>query len=419
MKPPMQRRDLLALGGAAALGAGLLKPAEARAVNNPPAPAQHMLSAVDFGARGDGTTDDTKALQSALDAAFAADGTLLQIPPGTYRVTRSLRIRFTRPLTRQGGILAPGARLVSAIADGSPVVEILSESTVRYLLVDGLSIEGSGVDGVGLKLSCESFGQYIYNFCLRDIVVQNCGGDGCALAGNVFEGQMINCYFRNNHGNGVSFAHGHPAGILSAIHVMGCVFGQNLDNGAALLNGCYDVAFHGCYFLLNRRFGLLARNGCTLLSNCGFENNHEAAPGFSAGDAGIWLQGFGTLVACTAYSIRNQTRLLRSYVANQLVMIGCTGSGGGKAADAGLARLGGNGTATATLIGCRGAVQTEKGFEALVLGGAGEGVRFGADWNSRYLPRLGDYALWVDGEGRLRIKKGQPDRDDDGAPVGA
>ena len=417
----MQRRDLLAWGGAVmggmAIGAGFPATAPVRAAA--PDGPQHLLSAADFGARGDGAADDTAALQAAMDATFAGDGTMLLIPPGTYRVTRTLRLRFTKPLTRQGGILAPGARLLSAIIDGSPVVEVLSESTVRYLLIDGLGIEGSGSDGVGLKLSCESFGRYIYNFCLRDLVVQNCGDDGCALAGNIFEGQVVNCYFRNNHGNGASFAHGQPAGILSAIHVMGCVFGQNADNGAALLNGAYDISFHGCYFLLNQRFGLLARNGCTLLSNCGFENNHEQAAGFAAGDAGIWLQGFGTLIACTGYSIRNQTHLLRSYVVDQLVMIGCTGSGGSAASAAALARLGGNASGMATLLGCRGAFQVDKGFEALVIGGPGQGVQFGAAWNSRCLPRLGEHVLWVDAQGRLRIKKGQPGGDEDGTPVGA
>lgn len=410
----MLRRDLLAAGGGV-IGMGLATPAASA-----PAPARQMLSAADFGALGDGRADDTASLQAALDAAFASDGTLLQIPPGTYRVTRTLRLRFTRPLTRQGGILAPGARLVSAITDGSPVLELLSEHTIRYLLIDGLGIQGSGTDGVGLRINCENFGRYIYNFCLRDIVVQNCGGDGCALAGNIFEGQIINCYFRDNRGNGISFAHGDPGGILSAIHVIGCVFGQNRDNGAAMLRGCYDIGFHGCYFLENRKFGLLARNGCTILSNCGFENNHDSAGRFADGDAGIWLQGFATMVGCTAYSIRHQTHLLRAHVTSRLTMIGCTGSGGGDARSAGLARLRGEKKATATVIGCGGNLLCENGFEALELGGGGDsgGVRHGADWDSRYLPQMGEYRLWVDRAGRLRIKKGRPDRDDDGAPVG-
>jgi hypothetical protein len=413
----MQRREFLTSGSALA-GAGLLAPATLQATV--PAPgAQRVLSAVDFGVRGDGRADDSAGLQAAVDTAFSADGTMLHIPPGTYRLSRTLRLRFTKPLTRQGGILASGARLLSTIADGSPVVEILSESTVRYLVIEGLSVEGSGKEGVGIKISCEEFGRYIYNFCLRDLVVQNCGGDGCTIAGNIFEGQIINCYFRDNRGSGAVFAHGDPGGILSAIHVIGCVFGQNRDNGVIMLRGCNDVGFHGCYFLLNHNFGLLARSGCTMLSHCGFENNHDKAGSFAAGDAGMWLQGSSTLIGCTAYSIRYQNRLLRAYISGQLTMIGCTGSGGGAATMAGLARLDGAASATATLMGCRGSVQTDRGFEALTIGGAGEGIRFGADWSSRYLPKLGDYSLWVDAAGRLRIKKGRPDRDQDGTLVGA
>jgi hypothetical protein len=115
------------------------------------------------------------------------------------------------------------------------------------------------------------------------------------------------------------------AGILSAIHVFGCVFGQNGQYGVEMVNGCYDVGFHGCYFLLNGKHGLAALNGCTLLSNCGFENNHESAPSFDKGGSGIYLQSFGTLIGCTAYSMFNQKRLIDAYVVGQLVMIGCAG----------------------------------------------------------------------------------------------
>ena len=75
-----------------------------------------MLSAANFGAKGDGTSDDTAALQAALDAAFAPNGPgFLEIPPGTYRVRRTLNI---------GGIARhhppsrhPGARRAPAIHD--------------------------------------------------------------------------------------------------------------------------------------------------------------------------------------------------------------------------------------------------------------------------------------------------------------
>ena len=100
-------------------------------------------------------------------------------------------------------------------------------------------------------------------------------------------------------------------------------------------------------------------------------------------------------------------------------MVGCHGGGGGRAAGAGLARLQGKKGAPATLIGCTGAVERIGGFEALEIGAEGQGgVRFGAGWNSANLPQLGDYRLWVDCAGRLRLKQGAPIADNDGTLVG-
>ncbi|WP_330891460.1 glycosyl hydrolase family 28-related protein [Ferrovibrio sp.] len=416
----MQRRDLLSLGSGLALG-GMLSSAHAATGRGEDRPVGRQLSARDFGVVGDGRADDTHALQRAFDAALLDEPPgMLTIPPGEYRVSRPLRIAPRANVTRLSGIVAHGARLISAIDNGASVVELVSNATTRFILVEGLEIRGSGRDGHGISIACEAEGRYFYNFCLRDIVVQGCGGDGCRLIGNVFEGQLVNCYFRDNKGNGITFAHGRGGGILSAIHVFGSVFGNNGEHGAAMVNRCYDVSFHGCYFLLNRQFGLLADNGCTLLSNCGFENNHQGARDFSQGDAGAMIKNFGTMIGCTAYSVYQQTHLVRSFIISHLVMVGCTGFGGGKAKQAGLARLNGSREkAQITLLGCTGRVDTENGFEPIEIGGNGSGIRLGSDYRSRNLPRLGEYRLWVDGRGRLRIKKGDPQSDEDGALVGA
>lgn len=416
----MQRRDIMALGAAALAASALGRPLPAQAASPSQGRLGQMISAGDFGVVGDGRADDTAALQAALDAAYAGeDGGLLVIPPGRYRVSRTLRIAPDGNVTRQSGILGIGARIISAIADGSNILEIESHSTFRFLLIQGLDIHGSGKDGHGIRLACPGNRNFLYNFCLRDLVVQGCGKNGCQLIGNVFEGQLANCYFRNNRGHGVSFQHDAAGkGILSAVRVIGGVFGENGQHGAAMLDGCYDVSYHGTYFLLNRRFGLVAENGCTLLSSCGFENNHEGADDFSRGDAGIWLQGFGTLVGCTAYSMFRQTHLLRATLSGRLTLVGCSGSGDAKAAGAGLAILRGDPRSSATVIGCSGVLRTEGGFEAIELGGTEAGLRCGGDWQSRALAQLGDYRLWVDRQGRLRIKKGRPQRDDDGSAVG-
>lgn len=412
---PLSRRGLIAASAGAALGvAGAVSMTQGA----PRSEGARFLSAADFGVVGDGYSDDTAALQSALDAAFnGREPGLLVIPPGNYRVTRTLRIMPPGHVGRLAGIIAPGARLASEINDGRNVLEVSARGAFRFLLIEGLDILGRGREGNGLVLQCERNDHFLYNFCLRDIVVQNCGGDGLSLSGNVFEGQIINSYFRKNLRNGASFAHGARAGILSSVHVFGCVFGDNGGHGAAMLRACYDVSFHGCYLLLNGKAGLLAENGCTLLSNCGFENNHQAAAGFAPENAGIVLQTFGTLIGCTGYSMMKQGRLLRAALDGPLVIIGCSGGGDGAAKAAGLARIGrAGGKAAATIIASTGAVEYEPGFEGIEIGA---GIKFGSSWQSRVLPQLGDYRLWVDGGGRLRIKRGAPTSDTDGMAVGA
>jgi len=419
--PDGSRRALLGLGVGAGAVALAAVPGTDRADQKPRPAERKMLSAEAFGAKGDDLTDDTAALQAALDAAFAADGPgFLQIPPGTYRITRTLNIvparAAARDITRHHGILAHGARLHSTIADGSNVLQFICQSTVRFLTIEGLDILGGGREGNGIYLECEHREHYLYNFCLRDLVVQGVGGDGVRLIGNVFEGQLINLYARDNKKNGATFAHGSRAGILSAIHVFGSVFGQNGTYGAAMVHGCYDVSFHGCYFLLNGKEGLVAENGCTLLSNCGFENNHESASDFARGGPGIYLQNFGTLIGCTAYSMFKQNRLIQAYVVSQFAMIGCTGSGDGGAKGAGLARIGGEKRARAVVMSSQGAVEYMNGFEALEIGASNQGgVRFASSWQSPNLLQLGNYRVWVDKSGKLRLKNGVPASDEDGS----
>ena len=51
------------------------------------------LSVLDFGATADGTTDDTTAIQRALDEAGKTAGTTVQLPLGRYLIAGSLHVR--------------------------------------------------------------------------------------------------------------------------------------------------------------------------------------------------------------------------------------------------------------------------------------------------------------------------------------
>jgi len=67
------------------------------------------ISVKDFGAVGDGTTDDTIAIQAA-DAAAEANGLVLVFPNGTYYFTSDLT--FDAPVRMEGGVLL-GSNTVS------------------------------------------------------------------------------------------------------------------------------------------------------------------------------------------------------------------------------------------------------------------------------------------------------------------
>jgi len=57
----------------------------------PPAAPAHSLSVFDFGATGQGKTDDTRALKACIAAAHA-QGKSVWVPPGTYKITSDINL---------------------------------------------------------------------------------------------------------------------------------------------------------------------------------------------------------------------------------------------------------------------------------------------------------------------------------------
>src|SRR3546814_6883662 len=94
------------------------------------------------------------------------------MPPGVYRISATLRLTFIHDSAAHVGLLSHGATLKSAITDGSPVLEIESQAVVRYLLIEGVQIQGNGSEGHGLLLHADSPSVYLYDICLRDVFIE-------------------------------------------------------------------------------------------------------------------------------------------------------------------------------------------------------------------------------------------------------
>ena len=107
-----------------------------------------------FGARGDGTTDDTMDVSAALSAAMGRDG-CVEFPPGTYRITESMvRLVGNHSLSLRG--YGPNvSRLLFENCDGFTFLMEQDGIHQPYGLdIQGVSFNAAGGQcGRGLKVS--------------------------------------------------------------------------------------------------------------------------------------------------------------------------------------------------------------------------------------------------------------------------
>jgi hypothetical protein len=162
-------------------GASVLLGNVAFGAPTPPA-AEGLLDARKLGAAGDGATDDTLALQRALDAAAAAGGGVF-VPPGVY-LTKELHVR-------------PGTALIGVPAwnysgpSGSVLRLKDADSTCLLNLTEarGASIEGLALDGrdLGTKIhgiftNRTRFADHEDGFRIDRCQVARFSGDGANLS---------------------------------------------------------------------------------------------------------------------------------------------------------------------------------------------------------------------------------------------
>ena len=155
------------------------------------------LSVKDFGAKGDGVTDDTNAIQQAIDEA-SLGCKMVFIPVGTYKITRSLDLKGISKIQGCGKIGSRVSNIVntnnSVYAFTSPVDEDSSYE------ISGLNIESKN----GLDLRTNS-AYKIKNVNIHDCVFKATtkGGVGIHLNNtdftliehNYFERQFM-CHIR-------------------------------------------------------------------------------------------------------------------------------------------------------------------------------------------------------------------------------
>ena len=180
----------------------------------PPVGEKGVYSVTRFGAKGDGTTDDTSAFQKALDAASKDDGGIVFVPTGNYLIKTHLSIPehvalqgvFTAPPT---GAQMKGSTLLAVEGkgnpDGTPFIFLHTNSTLK-----GLTIFYPEQDKAKIVP---------YPWCIRG------QGDDCAVR----ECLLVNPWMAIDFGT-------HPCGR----HFIREVWAHPLHKGI-FVDQCYDI----------------------------------------------------------------------------------------------------------------------------------------------------------------------------------
>ena len=361
----------LAVAGAAATVALTSKPAQAARTAAP--------TVFDFGAVGDGTTDDSAAFSKAL-AWAAINGGFITVPPNTYAIANTIRWDSTQSTGVLWGLQGQGAVLQSKITDWRDVMALYSWHTVRYFKMTGISIVGTGSEAHGVHIAALGQLVFFHNFLIDSISVERVGMDGIVYEGDVFEFTMSNSWFQDNKGNGCTFAQS-KNGVVSSVNVNGCYFNQNGIYGMACVNwdaqygGPTDVRVYGGYARNNQSHGFYFNNGMGSgagLTQVGFENNcMSKQPGDPEG-AHVYALNQVKMRDCFGYNQGGgATYLVRGWFMNSCLLDGCAQGADGAMGATGASRLihiDGNSNASVIMNNCGG------GFD----GAGGTGVRWQA-----------------------------------------
>ncbi len=214
----------------------------------------------DFGARGDGRTTDTAAIQAAIDAASAAGGGEVYIPSGTYIVSGNGR-PAEGALMIKSNVFIKGDGMgdtVLKLADGSAqaltgIIRSASGESTHDFGVSNLTLDGNRehttgkVDGWYNGFLPGKPGQDS-NVTLSSVEIRDCSGYGfdphertanmlienSVAHGNGLDGfvadYLIDSTFRNNLAYGNDR---HGFNIVTTTHDMALLDNVSRDNGSA------------------------------------------------------------------------------------------------------------------------------------------------------------------------------------------
>ncbi len=363
----MNRRNFILGAGVGALAA--VVPANVQAAEAAGAKSDSRFNVKDFGAKGDGKTGDTAAIQKALDAAGAVQGTVW-FPAGVYRC-HGLKVPPYVTLLADPVWIFKGEKVGSVLELDDPAASCLLDITgafgvrVRGLVLNGIRKTPQPVHGIYLNneekwskkedtfvfddvkvMNFSGHGIYLKRIWLFIIRHSQCcynGGDGVCIMG--WDGFVTDNQFSANGGNGfgcetcgatVMFTanrvewnkgYGLQLGAGDDWNVTGNSFDRNWGAGLCAI-GTKALTVTGNVF---RRCGKdshqlaegerscqVRLEGCRGLAMTG----NSCLAGRDDGGKGLYTPQVGFILKNLAYSVISGNALYRGYMQDKIIDLG-------------------------------------------------------------------------------------------------
>jgi hypothetical protein len=227
-----------------------------------------QLSVKDFGAVGDGVTDDTAAIQAALDAAAAPTvngiGKAVFVPSGKYKTTATLELKEgTRFYGQQG----------TSVIDVQP-------SAITSTVTNGLLIKGNNVVIDGLRFDGTNEGREINGGTNIDLYATAILANP-QITGSVYQSATIKNCSIFKWGSGIELRRCNNFAIIDN-RLWG---GKNLKDGNGPNASTFDISIYGSSSPNDSFRGIISGNFC-------FGNQDvNISAGGNSGDHDITING--------------------------------------------------------------------------------------------------------------------------------
>jgi polygalacturonase len=281
------------------------------------------ISVKDFGAVGNGVIDDTPAIQAAVDAANAAGGGDVYIPPGTYMINASGNFTGIRLKSNVTIVMDDGAKL-KAITSSSTDYRLVFINHVSNVGVIGGEVEGERLTHIGVTGE-QGHGIYLLpgtDVYIANVKVTNCWGDGIYIGDDSENVIVENCYVENNRRNNISVTGGVNITIRNTVakNANGTSPEAGIDIEVEPNDTVRNVLIDNCEIYDNVKDGIITEAlnplGAFVLENITLQNNKI----YSNGGSGIKPSRGSNLKINNNFIYNNDSGILDTAVATNLII---------------------------------------------------------------------------------------------------